>query len=215
MALEGVDNVGKSAVSRRLGEALSAAGFSCHRASFPGRTPGTLAAHVYRLYHSPSRFGVKRVGPEVMQMLLTGAHLDVIAGEVLPALSAGKFVILDRFWWSTAAYAKSEGVRPAVLTRLLEIEGVAWGRVAPLAVFLLRRRAALGSPASRKIRRIAAGYERLAREEARRGTYDVHIIDNDATVEDAVRRVLCGLAMAGAGGGRRPGGPQRSRRSAR
>src|SRR5262245_19942151 len=78
IVFEGIDDVGKSTISQQLLERCTNAGLPCELASFPGRTIGTLGAHVYDLYHNPRRFGVTTIREKVMQLLVTAAHVEVI-----------------------------------------------------------------------------------------------------------------------------------------
>jgi dTMP kinase len=135
--LEGPDGVGKTTLAALLCETLQAASIASTVLSFPGREPNTVSELVYRLYHSPSEFGVTQVLPVTSQILVTAAHVDVIETRILPALNTGTTVILDRFWWSTWVYARASKVPEKTIDGLLDLEMLSWGTVKPDAIFLI------------------------------------------------------------------------------
>lgn len=192
IVFEGVDGVGKTTLAESLLRTLRRDGIPCLGASFPGREPGTLAAHIYRLYHNPHRFAVRSINHEAIQLLLTAAHIEVIQSKVLPALRRGRTVVLDRFWWSTWVYGQASGVSGPVLKSLLAVEDLAWAGVVPTMVFLVTRRNAGRRRESRKVdaqSRLVSLYKSLARREASLGKYQVSILANDASISEAVQTV--------------------------
>jgi thymidylate kinase len=196
IVFEGVDGVGKTTLARRLVQTLRGEGVPCDAASFPGRGPGTLAAHIYRLYHKPSRFGVRAVDPSALQMLLTAAHIETIRSRILPSLQAGRTVVLDRFWWSTLVYGRATAVPEPVLSGLLALEDVAWSGVVPTKVFLVTRSRPQRLIQSRRgttLATLAVLYRKLARSEAARGVYPVSVLLNDGPIHATVRTVLSRL----------------------
>jgi dTMP kinase len=196
IVFEGIDGVGKTTLTKRLLAELRRTGVACDSASFPGREPGTLAAHVYRLYHRPSRFGVRAIDHSALQLLLTAAHVETIQSKILPSLKAGRTVILDRFWWSTWVYGRASGVPKRLLASLLEIEDLAWAGLLPTRVFLVTRshqiepRHGSGTDQSR---RLSSLYRSLARREGRRRMYPVSVVTNDGSVDQAMQRILARL----------------------
>jgi thymidylate kinase len=138
-AFEGPDGVGKSSLSCTLNHQLGELGLPSQLMAFPGRDAGTLGEHIYRLYHSPSSFGVKKISVISEQLLVTAAHTDVIENQVLPTLCAGSNVILDRYWWSTWVYSTFSGLKSDIRNNLLEIELSAWRGVKPDIIFYVRR----------------------------------------------------------------------------
>ena len=175
IVLEGVDGVGKSTLARSLVRSFRKEGIDCEGASFPGQEPETLAAHIYRLYHKPTRFGVRSINQSAIQLLLTAAHIETIETKILPALANGKTVVLDRFWWSTWVYGHATGVARSLLAKLLEIENLAWGDVMPTTVFLISRSTPHGTKGYSKstFAQLSRLYRSLARQEAARGMYPV------------------------------------------
>jgi thymidylate kinase len=189
IVLEGVDGVGKSTLARRLVQALKKEGIPCAAASFPGREPGTLAAHVYRLYHHPSRFGVRAIDHGALQLLLTAAHIETIRSRIIPSLNAGRTVVLDRFWWSTWVYGYAAGVSGRLLERLLSVEDLAWSNTVPTRVFLITRKCTHYRDDSRRSDELSTLYRSLARREASRGVYPVSVLANNGSIQQAVSRI--------------------------
>jgi dTMP kinase len=94
--------------------------------SFPGDRPGTVGKLVYDLHHSPENFGIKRISSLGLQALHIAAHVDAISEEILPTLISGKWVVLDRFWWSTWVYGKAAGIESNILQSLIHTEQLTW-----------------------------------------------------------------------------------------
>ena len=143
IVFEGADEVGKSTLVAALESCLRSRGDDVLSVAFPGREPGTLGAHVYKLYHQPEAFDVGYLSPESIQLLHIASHLDVIHRTILPALLAGKTVILDRFWWSTLVYGIAAGGDRTTLEQMIVIEKAQWGKVQPAIVFFLARESPL------------------------------------------------------------------------
>lgn len=181
---EGPDGVGKSTLSSLFAELIRSKGRSCELMSFPGREPGTIGSIVYALHHTPAAFAVEEIAPAALQALHVAAHLDSIALRILPAIEAGKDVVLDRYWWSTAVYGAVDGANTKLLSHLIDAERVAWGDVVPERIFLLQTkkplRPLLDVP---RWRRLARQYKTFADGDG------VTCIANFGTPEDALRRI--------------------------
>jgi dTMP kinase len=150
IVFEGPDAVGKSTLveySRRL---LEAREISHEILSFPGDRPGTLGKLVYDLHHDSSRFGIRFISPVALQALHIAAHLDSINEIIVPAFRSNKWVVLDRFWWSTWLYGRAAGIDPRILNSLVQAEQLLWGQISPAVVFLLRRTRPFGDERSNK-----------------------------------------------------------------
>jgi dTMP kinase len=198
IVFEGIDGVGKTTLAKRLINELRKDGVPCEGASFPGRESGTLAAHIYRLYHRPSRFGVRAIDHSALQLLLTAAHIETIQSRILPSLHAGRTVILDRFWWSTWVYGRASGVSGRFLAGLLEIEDLAWSGFQPNRVFLVTRSHRTRYAGERnQRRRLSALYRSLARREAARGAYSVSILSNDGAIDQTMQKLRAKLDVLG------------------
>jgi thymidylate kinase len=194
--LEGPDGVGKSTIAKALADELSSAGRACELMTFPGREPRTLGRLVYDVHHAPADHGVDVLTAASKQALHIAAHLDAIERRILPALHAGRDVVLDRFWWSTWAYGIVGGMGRRLLGRLIDVERAAWGRVAPHTAVLLRRPSPINRPEEKLAnwRLLAHEYGRLAARESRR--YPVVVVDNEGPVEAALAKVV-GACLGG------------------
>lgn len=69
----------------------------------PSGAPG-IGKQIYQLTE-----GVIGLNPTARQFLHLACHAQHWQDELLPALNAGKTVVLDRFWWSTVAYGYFDG----------------------------------------------------------------------------------------------------------
>jgi dTMP kinase len=184
---EGSDGVGKTTIAQAVAAELRAQKVPCEYLSFPGREDGTIGHLVYRVHHNPEAFGVTSVSALALQALHVAAHVDTIERRIRPALSAGRCVILDRFWWSTWVYGRVAGIAAAPLTSVIDFERVVWNSIQPAAVFVVSREMA-GEPA------LISAYKRLVARERARGVAIVRI-RNDESVE-AVRDAVIGALTA-------------------
>ena len=106
IAFEGIDGTGKSTQCRMLGEFLSGKGIS--NISFPEPTKGEWGLKIRRLL-SQGRNGVSP--EEELEWFLNDRKEDVEL-NINPALKAGKVVLMDRYYYSTAAYQGALGFDP-------------------------------------------------------------------------------------------------------
>lgn len=139
IVFEGPDAVGKSTLVRYLRELLEQKQIPNESVSFPGDRPGTIGKLVYDLHHAPGKFGVERISPLGLQALHIAAHLDAITQIILPAIDLRRWVVLDRFWWSTWVYGRAAGIDPKVLDSLVHTEKLQWDQCVPSVVFLIQR----------------------------------------------------------------------------
>ena len=192
IVFEGPDGVGKTALAKALVEELPRRRIRCEYFSFPGRDLGTLGHLVYEVHHKPGKFGIDHIEPASLQVLHVVAHLDAIARRILPALKAGRSVILDRFWWSTVVYGIVEGVERGILDAMIELELKGWGEVEPDVVFLITRRSPLRVEGpDERWRELRDAYGELALEQARR--YPVETVANEGSLDEALEQVLQAL----------------------
>ena len=189
IVFEGPDGVGKTTLSKALSDYLNATDIQCDYLSFPGRETGSLGRHIYELHHDLDRFGIRAIEPASLQLLHVAAHIDLIGQCILPKLAAGRYVILDRFWWSTWVYGVTAGVDRTILRSMLAVERTYWGTTSPTVVFLLQS----DTPYRHEQpvatwNKLAATYYELAAEE--QNAYPIKIIRNNRSVSETMNTVL-------------------------
>jgi dTMP kinase len=124
ITLEGGEGTGKSTQAAMLALRLESLGIGVQLTREPGGSPG---AEIIR--HVLLSGAAKPFGPEVEAMLFAAARDDHVQCTILPALTAGKWVICDRFADSTRVY---QGVLGHVDERLIKgLERVSIGDLAP------------------------------------------------------------------------------------
>lgn len=104
IALEGGEGAGKSTQARLLAAALESAGHSCVITREPGGTPGAEA--IRRLLLQTEGEGWL---PRAEALLFAAARSDHVERLIRPALTAGKWVICDRYVDSSRAYQGGGG----------------------------------------------------------------------------------------------------------
>lgn len=179
---EGADGNGKSHLATYLTVLLQEAGVEAEQFSFPGRSAGSLGSLIYQLHHAPEDVGVKSITPLGLQALHIAAHLDLVEGTILPTLRAGKWVLLDRYWWSTWVYGMADGANEQCLELLIRAEKTLWDGIQPAASFIVDRVEALRKENSPErfelLRRL---YAEVVEREA--DSERTHVIDNNALDE--------------------------------
>ena len=189
IVLEGPDGVGKSTLSRALTERLQALGAPCVAMAFPGNEEKSLGRLVYDVHHDPRAFGLRDLTPASLQTLHVAAHLDALERFIIPNLRAGRWVVLDRSWWSTWVYAKVAGIGADTLTALIHLELLHWDDLRPHIVFVIDRADQSGqSPDHTELQ---VEYENLMRRE--RLKYPVKWIKNDGPIKASVGQMLNSL----------------------
>ena len=184
IVLEGLDGAGKSTLAEHLTSRLRGTGIPCEHLAFPGRRPGSLGRLVYDLHHDAPGIGLGEVNATSLQVLHIAAHVNAIEGEILPALRAGKWVVLDRFWWSTWVYGAAYGVSERSLEAMIELEKLQWGDVEPDVLFLLEREDGTADKRVGPQEQILERYRELANRE--RSHSRVVTLHNDSSIEDAL-----------------------------
>lgn len=139
IVFEGPDGVGKTTLCRGVAQALQDRGVEVELVHLPGSRPGTFGKFVYDIHHQPKDFVVNDLDPTSLQVLHASAHIDTIAHQIAPALDAGRWVLLDRFWWSTLVYGRVCGANPESLRLLRQLAQVHWRPVPPTIVILVTR----------------------------------------------------------------------------
>jgi len=184
---EGPDGVGKTTLAQHLATRFSREGVNCEYLAFPGKQPGSLGHLVYELHHNARGLGVDDINPTSLQVLHIAAHLNAIEERILPALKAGRWIILDRFWWSTWVYGAALGVAEGSLRAMIRLERLHWRRVKPAVVFLVEREAAISEQNDEVGKAVVVGYRQLADQEQHRSP--VRTIHNESSLEDALNEV--------------------------
>ena len=110
IAFEGIDGSGKTTQARRLAHRLRNAGITVVLTKEP-----TTGPHGARLRASASS---GRLDPEAEVALFEADRREHVAQVIEPALVRGEVVIVDRYYFSTAAYQGARGLDPeAILVR--------------------------------------------------------------------------------------------------
>lgn len=175
---EGGDGIGKSHIAGVLSAHLKGLGLPTMQLSFPGKREGSLANLVYEIHHRPEHFGIVQMTPLGLQALHIAAHLDEIISVILPALESGKWILLDRFWWSTWVYGVLAGANRECLELLIAAEKAAWADVHPSAVFVIERDRALREEHNHEtFQRLTALYADVRNREGT--SQPTHILDNN------------------------------------
>ena len=105
IALEGIDGCGKSLQARRLAEALRAQGRRVELFREPGES--AHGEELRRIFVE----GRDVTPQEELRLFVEDRRIDV-RENILPALAAGKIVVMDRFYLSSVAYQGALGIDP-------------------------------------------------------------------------------------------------------
>ena len=181
VVFEGLDGVGKSTISQLLATELLSKNIPSLWMAFPGQEKNTIGAEVHNIHHDV-RF--KSSDQLSIQLLHVAAHIDAIKTRILPALNEGKWVILDRFWWSTLVYGSQTNADRESLKLALEIEKKQWHGVLPDMVFLVERDEIPDEDQVANSAEFISQYRQLFDSEKDR--YPVQILQNNSTKSDAV-----------------------------
>jgi len=137
ITLEGGEGTGKSTQATALAKELQTLGISVVQTREPGGSPG---AEIIR--HVLLSGAAKPLGPEAEAMLFAAAREDHIKCTIEPALTAGKWVICDRFADSTRVY---QGILGRVDHRFINaLERVSVGGLLPDLTLVLDVPAEMG-----------------------------------------------------------------------
>ena len=195
ITFEGGEGTGKSTHAAMLARHLESLGLGVLLTREPGGSPG---AEVIR--HVLLSGAAKPFGPEAEAMLFAAARDDHLNCSILPALSAGKWVVCDRFVDSTRVY---QGVLGKLDRRLIKaLERVSVGTVSPDLTFVLDVPVAVGQERAAK-RRAGGSPDRFEAEktefhETLRQAYltlaasepeRCVIVDATATKDDVAKRI--------------------------
>ena len=112
------------------------------------------------------------------------AHLDMIEQRIQPALDDGRWVVLDRFWWSTWVYGRASTVEQKTLDAMIQLERLQWNDTKPAVVFLIDR--STDSHYDQGRRELCEGYQILSDKE--QSQHPVRPIQNDGSVDKSLSR---------------------------
>ena len=112
ISFEGIDGSGKSTQTKRLAKRLQQDGYEVVLTREPGGSVGAEEIRALVLQGDPERWSA-----ETEILLFTAARRDHLECVILPALSAGKIVICDRFADSTRMY---QGISRGNLRELVD-----------------------------------------------------------------------------------------------
>ena len=96
ITFEGIDGSGKSTQAKALAATLQADGHQVVLTREPGGSPGAEEIRRLVLEGDPDKWS-----PQAELLLFTAARRDHLEKTIVPALTAGKIVICDRFADST------------------------------------------------------------------------------------------------------------------
>lgn len=114
IAIEGIDGAGKTTHAARLMDGLNGRDVQAVVFSEPGKSP--YGDKIREL----SRNGRVASPEEEMELFLKDREIDV-RDNIVPALARGKFVIMDRYYFSSMAYQGALGLDPATIRRRNEV----------------------------------------------------------------------------------------------
>ncbi|MEO6738748.1 MAG: dTMP kinase [Chthoniobacteraceae bacterium] len=112
VVVEGIDGAGKSTVVRRLAERCAARQLECVTSAEPTRGPWGM-----KLRQSMTE---GRLSLEDELGLFLKDRAEHVEQFIRPALAAGRIVLLDRYYISTAAYQGARGADPAMILEMNE-----------------------------------------------------------------------------------------------
>ena len=156
ITFEGGEGSGKSTHARLLADRLNSLGIEVVLTREPGGSPG---AEIIR--HVLLSGLAKPLGAETEAILFAAARDDHVRATIRPALTAGKWVVCDRFIDSTRVYQGALGNVDGKLIRSLE--RITVGAAMPDLTFILDVPASVGL-ARAKRRRGAGSTDRFESE---------------------------------------------------
>ena len=186
IVFEGLNDVGKTTLARTLTGKLRESNITCEYVTFHDERERTLGRIIPELYKNPGDFGLDGASSASIQALHVASHLDVIERRILPALKDGRWVVLDRSWWSAWVYGTVDKIDDELLSAIIGVEILSWGKNSPLVVFVVERKETFIDN-QRNLELLEVYTNLIARE---RGKYPVVVIDNEGSVDEAIGKIL-------------------------
>lgn len=193
--LEGPENTGKTTLAQALAQALDARGAPSQYMSFPGRNTRSIGKIVYEMDHEPAKFGIGKLNPASRQVLHLAAHLDAIDRLIKPALADGRWVVLDRYWWSMWAHGVAQGLSGGLLRHLLAVEAETWLPVKPAVIFTTMRPVPFHETVTPEWFAVKDAYDGLIEQERNKGP--VVPLDPHAGIDVRITSCLAWLDARG------------------
>jgi dTMP kinase len=110
IAIEGIDGTGKSTQLRLLAAELARRGYEVVATREP--TEGPYGRKIRELF-----LDRRQVSPDEELALFLADRREHVRDVIAPALAAGKIVLTDRYYFSTAAYQGAAGHDPEAILR--------------------------------------------------------------------------------------------------
>ena len=111
IAFEGLDQSGKQTQTDALAAALTAAGHTCERLSFPDYSTA-IGTEIHKALH-----GERDYAPDVMQLLYVANRYEFRA-RLETWVADGRIVVFDRYKASSIAYGEAQGIDAAWLSEI-------------------------------------------------------------------------------------------------
>lgn len=194
VVLEGIDGCGKTTQVEGLVARLADRGIAARVLREPGGT--ALGERVRELLLDPATVASPVAELFGYQM----ARAQIVEERLRPALAAGEWIVLDRFWYSTVAYQAYglgldvDAVRAAIALAVgdLAVDVACYCRI-DVATAVARRAAARGEDRIERrgeayLERVVAGYESLVAEGV------LSAVDATATVAEVAEAIWAQVA---------------------
>ena len=111
IAFEGLDQSGKQTQTDALAAALTAAGHTCERLSFPDYSTA-IGTEIHKALH-----GEREYAPDVMQLLYVANRYEYRA-RLETWINDGRIIVCDRYKASSVAYGEAQGLDVRWLTEI-------------------------------------------------------------------------------------------------
>lgn len=197
VVFEGVDGVGKTTLADALARYYRHVfpQLPVSSGSFPGAMLGTLGEWVYRLHHGEIEgFSPESIAPPALQLLHVAAHVDGILSWISPALENGH-VILDRYWWSTYAYARTSMASNDAWA-LVAAEHPFWQKLPFPIIFYVTRTVSLkGDEIDARRHELLDRHYRELIDRERVSDVEIHELKNDGDLDECWRCLLSRLGL--------------------